>query len=120
MGRPWHRGFGCHPTGSLLSSGFPEGGKTALASAFPALARCMPDPSDHFLARSFQVLQDNVRRAGPAASAGYTLIGAILLLGGVGHLVDRWAGTSPWCLLTGLLVGLTVGFYELAKTVWKI
>ena len=80
----------------------------------------MPDPSDHFLARSARALQDNVRRAGPAASAGYTLIGAILLLGGVGHLIDRWAGTSPWCLLTGLLVGLTVGFYELAKTVWKI
>ena len=37
----------------------------------------MPDPSDHFLARSLQALQENVRRSGPAASAGYTLIGAI-------------------------------------------
>ena len=80
----------------------------------------MPDPSDHFLARSFQSLQDNVRRSGPAATAGYTLIGAILLLGGVGYLVDQWAGTTPWFLLTGLLVGLVVGFYQLAKTVWKI
>ncbi|TDI26548.1 MAG: hypothetical protein E2P06_02300 [Acidobacteria bacterium] len=79
----------------------------------------MPDPSDHFLARSLQAWQENVRRAGPAASAGYTLIGAILGLGGVGHLVDRWATTSPWFLLTGLLVGLVIGFYELAKTVWK-
>ena len=87
--------------------------------AFPLLARRMPDPSDHFLARSLQALQENVRRAGPAATAGYALIGAILLLGGVGHLVDRWAATSPWFLLTGLLVGLVVGFYQLAKTVWK-
>ena len=79
----------------------------------------MRDPSDPFLARSLQALQENVRRAGPAASAGYILIGAILVLGGVGHLVDRWASTSPWFLLTGLLVGLVVGFYELAKTVWK-
>jgi F0F1-type ATP synthase assembly protein I len=79
----------------------------------------MPDPSAHILARSLQALQENVRRAGPAASAGYTLIGAILVLGGVGHLVDRWAETSPWFLLAGLLVGLVVGFYELAKTVWK-
>ena len=80
----------------------------------------MPDPNDHFLARSLEALQENVRRSGPAATAGYTLIGAILLLGGVGHLIDRWASTSHWFLLTGLLVGLVVGFYQLAKTVWKI
>jgi len=80
----------------------------------------MPDPSDHFLARSFRVLQENVRRSGPAAAAGYTLIGAILLLGGAGYMLDWWVGTtSPWFLLTGTLVGLVVGFYELAKTVWK-
>ena len=86
---------------------------------FPLLVRRMPDPSDHFFARSLQALQGNVRRAGPAVTAGYALIGAILLLGGVGHLVDRWAATSPWFLLTGLLVGLVVGFYQLAKTIWK-
>ncbi len=80
----------------------------------------MTDPNDHFLASSFQALQENVRRSGPAAAAGYTLLGAILLLGGVGHLVDRWAVTSPWFLLAGLLVGLVVGFYQLAKMVWKI
>ncbi len=88
--------------------------------AFPLPVPRMPDPSDHFLARSLQALQENVRRSGPAATAGYALIGAILLLGGVGHLVDRWAATSPWFLLTGLLVGLVVGFYQLAKTVWKL
>lgn len=48
------------------------------------------------------------------------MIGAILLLGGVGHLVDRWAETTaPWFLLAGLLTGMVVGFYELAKTIWK-
>ncbi len=79
----------------------------------------MPDERDTFLARSLQQLQANIRRAGPAAAASYSLIGAILLLGGGGHLVDRWLGTDPWGLLVGLLVGLIVGFYELAKTVWR-
>ena len=84
------------------------------------LVRHMPAPSDHFLARSFSALQENLRRSGPAASVGYTLIGAILLLGGLGYLVDRWAATAtPWFLLTGMLLGLVVGFYELAKTIWK-
>ena len=57
-------------------------------------------------------------RAGPAVAASYTLIGAIILLGGIGYAIDRWRGTSPWFLLAGLVVGLIVGFYELAKAVW--
>ncbi len=51
--------------------------------------------------------------------SGYTLIGSILLLGGIGYLIDYWQSTSPWFLLGGLLLGLIVGFYELAKTVFK-
>ena len=70
------------------------------------------------LERSAKSLQENFVRAGPAMSASYTLIGAILVLGGIGYALDAWLGTSPWCLLGGLLLGIVVGFYELAKTVW--
>ena len=80
----------------------------------------MSDERDPFLGKSLRYMQENIRRAGPAATASYTLIGAIVLLGGVGELVDRWQGTSPWFLLAGLLLGMVVGFYELAKTVWKL
>jgi F0F1-type ATP synthase assembly protein I len=77
----------------------------------------MPD-NDPFLARSLKYFQENVRRSGPAAAASYTLIGAILLLGGIGYAVDQWGGTSPWFLLGGILLGLIVGFVDLARTVW--
>ena len=77
----------------------------------------MPDDPD-FLARSFKDLQDNVRRSGPAAAASYTLIGGIVLFGGLGYALDLWRGTSPGFLLGGLLLGLVVGFYDLAKTVF--
>ena len=77
----------------------------------------MPDDPD-FLARSFQYLQDNVRRSGPAAAASYTLVGSIVLFGGAGYAIDRWRGTSPGFLLGGLLLGLLVGFYDLAKAVF--
>jgi F0F1-type ATP synthase assembly protein I len=70
------------------------------------------------LERSAKSLQENFLRAGPAMTASYTLIGAILVLGGIGYALDAWRGTSPWFLLSGLLLGLVVGFYELAKTVW--
>jgi F0F1-type ATP synthase assembly protein I len=62
--------------------------------------------------------QETVRRSGPAATASYTLIGAIILLGGIGYVVDYSWCTTPWGLLVGLISGLIVGFYELAKTVW--
>lgn len=78
----------------------------------------MPIPSD-FLAKSFQYFQKIVKESGPAASASYTLIGAIILLGLAGYFTDKWLVTSPWFLLSGLLLGMVVGFYELAKTVWK-
>ena len=79
----------------------------------------MPDNDKDFLARSAKSLQDNVRRSGSSAGASYTLIGAIILLGGIGYAIDAWRGTGPWGLLAGLLLGIIVGFYELAKTVWR-
>ena len=60
-----------------------------------------------------------MRKSGPAAMGSYSLIGAILLLGGIGNAVDNWRVSSPWGLLIGLVFGLIVGFYELAKTVFR-
>lgn len=76
------------------------------------------DKSGLFLERAAKAFQENITRAGPVAAASYTLIGAIILLGGIGYAIDRWRGTSPWFLLGGLLLGMVVGFYELAKAVF--
>lgn len=75
-------------------------------------------PSGFVSARSLKALQETVSSSGPAATASYTLIGAIMLLGGIGYALDEWRGTSPWFLFGGLVLGLIVGFYELAKTIW--
>jgi ATP synthase protein I len=74
---------------------------------------------DSFLSRATKSLQENVESAGPAAAASYSLIGAIIVLGAIGFAIDKWLGTSPWFLLGGLFLGLIVGFFELAKTVWR-
>jgi F0F1-type ATP synthase assembly protein I len=50
--------------------------------------------------------------------ASYTLIGAILILGALGYFIDKWQDTSPIFLLIGLLLGIIVGFYEIAKAIW--
>jgi F0F1-type ATP synthase assembly protein I len=65
--------------------------------------------------RSIRAFQDNVSRAGPAAAASYSLIGGVVVLGGIGYAVDVWQGTAPWGAFIGLLLGFAVGFYELIK-----
>ena len=64
-----------------------------------------------------RALQDNLDRNEPRIVASYGLIGAILLLGGVGFAIDRWAGTSPWVLLIGLAAGILLGFVQLQRSV---
>ena len=80
----------------------------------------MPDEDKElFLARSLRFMQEALRKSGPAAVAGYTLLASIMVLGGIGYALDAWHGTSPWFLLTGLLLGIIVGFVELAKVIWR-
>jgi ATP synthase protein I len=69
------------------------------------------------LSRSAESLQENVSGSGAIAGASYTLVGGIILLGGIGYAVDKWRGTGPWFLIAGLFLGIIVGFYELIKTV---
>jgi F0F1-type ATP synthase assembly protein I len=64
-------------------------------------------------------LQASFQRAGTVAGASYSLIGAIVLLGGLGYVGDEWLGTGPWLLLGGLMLGIVVGFYELARVIWR-
>mgnify|MGYP006338509623 CR=1 FL=1 len=45
------------------------------------------------------------------------VIGAIVVLGGLGYAADRWFGSAPWGAFSGLMLGLVVGFYELVKSV---
>jgi ATP synthase protein I len=75
-------------------------------------------PRSFSYSRSAKSLQENASNAGAAAGASYTLVGAIIVLGGLGYAVDRWQGSAPWGLLIGLGLGMVVGFYELVKTAW--
>lgn len=75
-----------------------------------------PD-SDGLLGQATE-FQRNLRSSAQYAAASYTLIGGIVVLGGLGYFADGWFDTSPWLLLLGLLMGILVGFYELIRVVW--
>jgi F0F1-type ATP synthase assembly protein I len=76
-------------------------------------------PRNSVSPKGLKALSATIARSGPTAMAGYTLIGAIVMLGGIGYAVDAWRGTAPVFLIVGLALGLIVGFYELAKTMWR-
>ena len=77
----------------------------------------MPKGARRFsLGRATKALQENVSRSGPAATASYTLVGGIILLGGLGYWADGRLGTAPWLLVVGLVLGIVIGFYEIVKT----
>ena len=59
-------------------------GPRGTASPRKAMGEMAKKDSRFSFARSIQVFQENVNRAGPAASASYSLIGAIVVLGGAG------------------------------------
>jgi F0F1-type ATP synthase assembly protein I len=75
--------------------------------------------SEPGLGKSLESLQESAQQAAPAATASYSLIGAIILFTGIGYGVDVWKGTAPWGLVIGLMLGLVTGFYQLARAVWR-
>jgi F0F1-type ATP synthase assembly protein I len=66
------------------------------------------------LAESLKALNESAVDAGPAATASYSLIGAIVLFAGLGYGLDSWLGTAPGFLLGGIFLALVVGFVQLA------
>lgn len=76
-------------------------------------------PRDSSVARAARAFQTRLRNAGPAMSASYTLMGAILLLGGAGYALDARYDTSPVWAVSGLMLGMIAGFYQLAKALWR-
>ena len=72
---------------------------------------------DHVTAGANEAMETNLSRNESTIFASYGLVGAILLFGAAGYLLDRWLDTSPWLLLAGLLTALAIGFFGLLRAV---
>jgi len=56
---------------------------------------------------------------GPAADAGWTLSGSVIGCLLIGYAVGEYFGKNPAATMIGLFVGIVVGFYNLAKIMWR-
>ena len=51
---------------------------------------------------------------------GTQLAVSILLLGGLGWLVDNYMASEPWGLVTGLTLGCVFGFVQFLRSVQRL
>lgn len=54
------------------------------------------------------------------AGMGIEFASAVAGMALVGYLFDRWLGTFPWCLVTGLVLGAIGGMYILIKRAYDL
>ena len=59
-------------------------------------------------------------KAGPYLNIGYFLLGAIILFGYIGYKIDKWLQTDFVFLLSGLLLALALGFYNMFKVLSQL
>ena len=59
--------------------------------------------------------QEANRKSGLAYAAALTLFACVVTFAGLGWLVDRWAGTRPWGLAGGIVLGSIAGLYQFIR-----
>ncbi|MEP6919983.1 MAG: AtpZ/AtpI family protein [bacterium] len=64
--------------------------------------------------------QESNQKSGIAYAAALNLFACVVALAGLGWLVDRWRGTNPWFLVTGIVFGAAVGFYQFVRLTSKL
>ncbi len=63
--------------------------------------------------------QESKNRRSDLLGAGTTISGSVLGLSLLGYYLDYHFGWKPWALLTGALLGVVVGMYELWKLMFR-
>jgi ATP synthase protein I len=60
------------------------------------------------------------RKSGIAYGAALLLFSSVISFCGAGWLLDRWLGTKPWLLVTGIVLGAVAGFYQFIRLTAKL
>jgi len=61
-----------------------------------------------------------VRNSGLAYGAGISLVGSVVVMLGVGWGIDAYFDSSPIGVVSGILVGSIVGFYQFFRITARI
>jgi F0F1-type ATP synthase assembly protein I len=74
------------------------------------------DPNDSpKLTKSQQVVRDIAKESETAMELPFTIVGAIVLAGFLGYLVDRWLHTWPWLMIIGGGLGFAASLVDIIR-----
>jgi len=57
-----------------------------------------------------------MQAVGPYLGLGFQIALTMAAFAGLGYLIDRWLGTSPWGVIAGGALGLVAVFVQLTRT----
>jgi ATP synthase protein I len=60
------------------------------------------------------------RKSGLVYAAALSFVLSTVALMGFGWVLDRWLDTGPWLIVTGIVLGAGVGFYQFVRLLSKI
>ena len=60
-------------------------------------------------------LAESNRKSGLAYSAVIVLVASILVFLGIGWALDKYFNTAPWLLVSGIILGAIIGFYQFIR-----
>jgi ATP synthase protein I len=60
------------------------------------------------------------RKSGLIYAAVVSFVISTVTMLGVGWALDRWLGTGPWLVVTGIVLGAGVGFYQFVRLLSRI
>jgi ATP synthase protein I len=61
-----------------------------------------------------------LRSLGSLSAVGLSFVVAVVVGAGMGYVLDRWLGTSPWLFLLCFFLGLAAGMRTVFRTVAAI
>jgi F0F1-type ATP synthase assembly protein I len=60
-------------------------------------------------------MAETTRKSGLAYSAVIMLVASILVFLGIGWALDKFFNTAPWLLVSGIILGAIIGFYQFIR-----
>jgi ATP synthase protein I len=60
------------------------------------------------------------RKSGLVYAGALSFVLSTVTMLGLGWLLDRWLGTSPWLVVTGIVLGAGIGFYQFIRLLSRI
>ena len=72
-----------------------------------------------FKQKTLKSIQKIILQSSKASAASYTLIVSLIIFIWGGNYFDVVYDSSPFGLISGMCIGLAIGFYNLAKIIWK-